>query len=285
MGEFGLHCECIPDPGQQKKDLLAILDAPQKMMGRACPRGVTPPRRINEPPPMPPEELAAALSAAGVSPAYCEKAPELQRLILEAAVAMKEGDAARALRQQQAAGELASALGVFDVAVLCRIALGSYLIAAGRRDEALLSLRDAAALAHKHGFALQKAQAHLGIGLLLCLAKRYVESAEAYEASARCAETAKVPVLAIEAWRMAGQVSLQAHDFDKASFAFREAVLVAEKSEVDTVKDSTAAESARKLAEIYDRLGMPDQARSLQAEAEAMERGEIGVSDPVLSEI
>jgi hypothetical protein len=73
-----------------------------------------------------------------------------------------------------------------------------------------------------------------------------------------------VPVLAIEAWRMAGQVSLQARDLEKAFPAFREAIRVAEGSEVDTVRDSTASESARKLAEICDRLHMSHQARSQQ---------------------
>jgi tetratricopeptide (TPR) repeat protein len=281
VGELGLRCECIPDPEQQKKDFAAMLASPPTMIGRAGPRGVTPPRRINDPPPMPPEERAAALRAAGVNPEYCEKAPELQRLILGAAVAMKNGDGADAVRQQEAAGDLALSLQVFDVAVLCRVALGSYLTALGRRDEALQVLNQAAALAREHGLALQEAQAHLGAGLLLSLAKRYLEAADEYAVCARCAEEAKVPVLAIESWRMSGQVSLQARDREKAALGFREAIRVAEASEVETVQDSTASESARKLAEIYDRLDMPDQAESLRAEAEAMERGEVGIKPTV----
>ena len=285
IGEFGLRCECIPDPDQQKKDFAAMLAGPPKMMGRAGPRGVTPPRRINEPPPMPPEERAAALRAAGVNPEYCEKAPELQRLILGAAMAMKNGEKAEAVRQQQAAGELALSLQLFDVTVLCRIALSSYLMALGRRDEAMLASRGAADLAREHDLPLQEAQAYLGIGLLLALAKRYEDSADAYSVCARCAEAAKVPVLAVEAWRMAGQVSLQAPNREKAYQSFREAIRVAEASEVEAVKDSTASEAARKLAEICDGLNMPEQAKSLRAEAEAMERGEIGIKDPVSAEI
>jgi tetratricopeptide (TPR) repeat protein len=285
LGDRGLRCQCIPDPDQQKKDFAAMLAAPPTMIGRAGPRGITPPRRINEPPPMPPEERAAALRAAGVNPEYCEKAPELQRLILGAAVAMKNGEHAEAVRQQQAAVDLAFALELFDVTVLCRVALSSYLTALGRRDEALRVLQSAAKLAREHGFALQEAQAHLGIGLLLALAKRYEDSADAYGVSARCAEAANVRVLAIEAWRMAGQVSLQAPNREKAWQSFCEAIRVAEASEVEAVKDSTASEAARKLAEICDQLGMPDQANSLRAEAEAMERGEIGINNPVVAEV
>jgi hypothetical protein len=102
---------------------------------------------------------------------------------------------------------------------------------------------------------------------------------------ARCAEAAKVPVLAIEAWRMAGQVSLQAPNREKAYRSFREAIRVAEVSEVEAVKDSTASEAARKLADICDHLDMPEQGNSLRAEAEAMDNGEIGIKSPILAEI
>lgn len=284
LGDRGLGCECIPDPDQQKKDFAALLAASPTMIGRAGPRDITPPRRINEPPPMPPEERAAALRAAGINPEYCEKAPQLQRLVLSAAVAMKNGEPEEAVRQQQAAGDLAFSLELFDVTVLCRVALSSYLMAFGRRDEALRVLRSAAGLAHEHRFALPEAQAHLGIGLLLALAERYEDSADAYSVCARCAEAAKVPVLPIEAWRMAGQVSLQAREQEKACQSFREAIRIAEASEVEAVKDSTASEAARKLADIYDQLNMPEQANSLRAEAEAMERGEVGLDNQVLVE-
>jgi tetratricopeptide (TPR) repeat protein len=285
FGDRGLRCQCIPDPEQQKKDFAAMIAAPPMMIGRAGPRGITPPRRIDEPPPMPREELAAALRSAGVNPEYCEKAPELQRLILGAAVAMKNGESAEAVSQQQAAGDLAFSLGLFDVTVLCRTALSSYLTAFGRREEALRVLQSAADLAKERGFALQESQAHLGIGLLLALAERYEDSADAYSVCARCAEAANVPVLAIEAWRMAGQVALQVPDRERACQSFREAIRVAEVSEVEAVKDSTASEVARKLAETYDYLDMPQQAESLRAEADAMERGEIGVKNQVPVEI
>lgn len=284
VGDRGLRCECIPDPGQQKKDFAAMTSAAPTMIGRAGPRGITPPRRVTDPPPMPPEERAAALRAAGVNPEYCDKAPELQRLILSAAVAMKNEERTEAVRQQQAACDLALSLELFDVAVVCRVALSSYLMASGFRDEALVTVKSAAELARERGLPLQEAQAYLGIGVLLALSTRYWESSEAYSTSARCAEAANVPMLAIEAWRMAGQVALQAPDREKACQSFREAIRVAKVSEPDTVKDSTACESARKLAEICDRLNMPEQAQSLRAEAEAMERGEIGVQDQALVE-
>jgi tetratricopeptide (TPR) repeat protein len=197
---------------------------------------------------------------------------------------MKNGEGREAVRQQREAADLALALEVFNVAVLCRIGLGMYLCAMSEHDEALGVLRGAAELANKHGFALQEAQAYLGMGVLLALAERYAESAHAYSVSARCAEAGKVPVLAIEAWRMAGQVAAQGGDDQVAYESFREAIRVAEGSDAASVKDSTAGEAARKLADLCDGLHMPEQARCLREQAEAMDTGEIGTGEPVLVE-
>lgn len=277
FGERAIRSECSADPYQQKKDFAALLTAAPTMIGRAGPRGVTPPRRVTDPPPMPAEERAAALRANGINPEYLERAPELQRLILGAAIAMKEGQSAEAVRQQQAAGELAFSLELYDVTVLCRVALSAYLMASGRSPEALSASKSAAELARGRGFLLQEAQARLSIGLLLALAEQYDQAADAYAESARCAEAAKTPALAIEAWRMAGQVSLQVPNREKACECFRAAIRVAVGTEVGAVQASTAPESARKLAAICDELGMRDQAESLRIEAEAMETGDVGI--------
>lgn len=279
LGPVGLRCECIPDPAQHKKDLDAMMAAPPTMIGRAGPRGVTPPKRVDDPLPMSPEEREAILRQAGLDPAYCEKAPDMQRLIFGAAMAMKDGKGSDALRMQREARDLAASLKLFEVAVLCQVALASYLSGLGRREEALAELHGAIELAQRHGLGLPEAQAHLAAALLLALGKRFPEAANEYAACARRSEEVKVPVLAIEAWRMAGQVNLQANVEAQAVSCFKEAIRVAEGSEVDTVKNSTASEVARKLANLYVRLDLPAQAESLFTQAEAMERGEVGIKN------
>jgi hypothetical protein len=280
FGELALRCECIPDPAQQKRDLDAMMSAPARMIGQAGPRGVIPPKRVDDPPPMPIEERDAMLRKAGIEPAYIEKAPDLQRLIFGAAIAMKDGKGADALRLQREARDLAISLRLHEVTVLCQVALGSYLSGLGQGDEALLELGSAIELAHRHGFGLLEAQAQLAVGLLLALAKRFPEAANQYAECARSSEAANIPVLAIEAWRMAGQVSLEGCDPRAVSF-FREAIRVASGSEVDTVKNSTASEVARNLAALYTRLRMPAQAASLLVQADAMEHGQVGIKPTI----
>lgn len=278
LGPAGVRCECIPDPGQQKRDLDALLAGPPTMIGRAGPRGVTPPKRIDDPPPMPREERDAVLREAGLDPAYCDKAPELQRRLFGAAIAMKDGKGEEAVRLQGEARDLAASLNLHHVTVLCQIALASYLSGLGRSQEALAELRRAAELAQQHQLGLPEAQAHLAMALLLALGKRFPEAAAAYVTCARRSEAAKVPVLAIEAWRMGGQIHLQTKEDEAAARCFQEAIRVAEGSEVDAVKNSTASEVARKLGELYRRLGVTAQADSLFELADAMERGEVGVA-------
>jgi hypothetical protein len=277
FGEFAIRCECIPDPEQQKKDFDALVSPGTAAFGRAGPRSVKPPRRVDDPPEIPREQRDELLRKEGVNPDYLDKAPELQRLILGAAIAMKDGKGAEAIRQQRDACDLAASLLLHDVAVLCRIALSSYLSGLGLLDEALDELRLAIKVARSHQLILPEAQAHLAAALTLALDKCFIDAADEYAESARCAENAKMPVLAIEAWRMAGQANLSADLEVEAADCFRHAIRVADHSEVATVQNSTASEVARKLAALYAKRGLPDQEQSLYEQADAMENGLVGV--------
>lgn len=277
MGRGAMGTDCVPDEAQEKRDMQAMLSAPPARIGRAAPRGVTPPRRVDEPPPIDPAVRDRIFAdKTGLSPEYLTRAPELQRCILGAAVAMKEGRGDDAIRLQTAARDIAGSLGLDDATVIAWVALASYLSGLGRRAQALAELDGAIALAAARGLGLQEAQARLGRGLLLALERRFPEAAREYAECARRAERADVPLLAIEGWRLAAQIGLQAGVEAPAIECLREAIRVAEGSPPDTVRISSAAEAARKLASLCAARGMPAQAESLHAQADAMDAGAIG---------
>lgn len=279
--ERALRCECVPDPVQHDKDLRALVNGPPASFGRAAPRGIEPPKRINEPPPLNPAVREQMLQQAGLSPEYLDKVPEMQRVLLGAALAMKDGKGADAIRMQREARALAASLGLVEVTIICQVSLASYLSGLDRRDLALAELHGAVKLAARYELGLQEAQARLALGLLLSLEQRLSEAAKEYAECAKRAEYAKVPLIAIEAWRLAAQIELQRKSKQQAISYFAEALRVAKDSERATVSLSSASEAARRLAELYRERGLSAQAESLYAQADAMERGEVGMREAV----
>ncbi|WP_437764914.1 hypothetical protein WMF27_32765 [Sorangium sp. So ce281] len=271
-----MRCECAPDPGQRDEDLRALVQAPNATFGRAAPRGVQPPRRVDEPPPLDPAVRERMLREAGLSPEYLEKAPDLQRLVLGAALAMKEGRGLDAVRMQREACDLAASLRLAEVTVLCQVSLASYLSALEQPNLAAKELRGAVDLAARHNLGLQEAQARLALALVLALQQRLPDAAREYAECARRADKANVPLLAIEAWRLAGQIALQMKTEQQAIACFSEAIRVAEGSEREVVKISSAPEAARRLAALCRERGLVAQAESLYTQADAMEQGEVG---------
>ncbi|TKC93340.1 hypothetical protein [Polyangium fumosum] len=272
-----LQCDCVPDPKQHDKDLRALVYAPNPSFAGAAPRGVNPPRRVDDPPPVDPAVVERTLKEAGLSSEYLAKAPDLQRLVLGAALAMKEGKGVDAIRMQREARDLAASLGLAEVTVICQVSLASYLSGLNQRDLALTELRSAIELATRHDLGLQEAQARLALALLLSLQQRLPEAAREYAACATRAEKANVPLIAIEAWRLAAQLALQVKAEPQAISCFSEAIRVAVGSEKEMVKVSSAPEAARRLAALCRERGLIAQAESLYTQADAMERAEVGV--------
>jgi tetratricopeptide (TPR) repeat protein len=269
-----IYCECVPDADRLAEDLAAMAKADPTNIGRAGPRGVVPPQRTDDPPPISAEDKVAAMAAAGVNAAYLQRAPELQQLLFGAAIAMQDGKGPEALRLQRGARDLAATLQLHDIAILCQVALSSYLSGLGDQKAALAELHAAITAAREHGLVQMQAQAHLAAGLLLAVAGRVTDAANQYVACARCAKTAGEPVLAIEALRMAGQVCLAARDTEQARTHFVAAIEMAQATDAQTVKGSTASEAARSLAKICADQGLAARADSLFAQADAMELGE-----------
>jgi tetratricopeptide (TPR) repeat protein len=265
----------VVDRQQQRRDLQAMLSPEAPRFGAAFPLGVKPPRRVDDPPPLPTAQRDAALRASGVDPAYLEHAPELRRAVLGAALAMSEGDGESALAQQRRACELCDRLGLVAVKVVTRITLASYLSGLGRRDEARHELHAAIAAARAQQAHRAEAQAHLALGLLHNLERASRPAIDAYTAAARASEAAAEPMLAIEAWRMAGQVAARARLVDEAESWFREALRVAGGADPQVVASTSAAEAARQLAELYAKNGQAAQAAAMHEQADALERGEV----------
>jgi tetratricopeptide (TPR) repeat protein len=111
---------------------------------------------------------------------------------------------------------------------------------------------------------------------VLAVDKRYAEAAREYADCAQRAESAGIALIAIEGWRLAGQLALSVGSEREAVSCFREAIRVAEGSEAKMVSLSSASDAARALAACCQAKGLLAQADSLYAQADAMERGEVG---------
>jgi tetratricopeptide (TPR) repeat protein len=262
------------DDAEQKRDLAAMLQpADPARFGTAFPVGVEPPRRIDAPPPLPPAQKEAALRAAGIDPAMLTAAPQIRASLLGAALAMKDGKPREAIGQQRAARDLCGAVGLVEMQVITRVGLASYLSGLDQRDEAKRELVEATKQARANGLLRAESQAHLALGLLHGLDRAYPAAIQSYVDAANTAEAGKEPTLAIESWRMAGQLSAQIGQDDVAADALRQALRVATGEPADVQKVSSASEAARQLAVLCERHGMAAQAASLYDQADAIEAG------------
>ena len=262
------------DDAQQRRDLAAMMQpADPAHFGTAFPVGVQPPRRVDDPPPLAKPERDAALRAAGIDPAMLEVAPQIRTKVLGAALAMKAGQGDAALVQQRDARDLCASVGLFELQVIMQVTLASYLSGLDQREAAKRELLDATALARAKGLLRVESQAHLALGLLHGLDRAYPTAIQSYVDAAKTAEAGEEPILAIESWRMAGQLAAQIGQDDAAVNALREALRVATGVPTAAQQSTSAPEAARQLAALCERHGMQAQAASLHAQADAMEAG------------
>ncbi len=273
--ERALVTDCLVDPAAQARDLAAMLggDQPDRF-GTAYPVGVEPPARIGAPPPLAPELRDQALREAGVNPALLEHGPTLRAKLLGAAVALEAGRGAEAIALQREACQLCAGLGMFELEVITRASLASYLSGLGDRGAAKQELHAAIAVAREQRLPRPESQAQLALGLLHNLDREHEAAAQAYYAAGEAAEAANEPLLAIESWRMFGQLAVDLRHDQAAVDAWNRALALAERAEPDLRKASSAAEVARALAVVYERHAMPAQAATMHAQADALERGE-----------
>ena len=273
---------CRVDDDAKASDLRAMLSASDaRQLGMAWPMGVIPPPRVGDPPSIPTAERDALLRAEGIEPALMDGAPQLRVEVLAAAVAMKDGHGAEAIARQSEACRLCATLGLRELEIICRTSLAAYLSGLGERARAKQVLSETVELARSHGLRRGENQALLALGLVHNLDREYPAAIAAYTEAARAAEAGDEPLLAIEAWRMSGQLAAQQGLDHAAVEAFGHAVRVGRATEVELVSNSSAPEAARQLASLYTRHGMHEHAASLHALADAMEATQPAVGEAV----
>lgn len=273
--KHSLTTVCRVDEAQQRRDLDAMLDCGDPTrFGLAGPVGVTPPRRVDDPPPLPKEQRDAALRARGIEPALIDRAPEIRVKVLQASIAMKEGRGVEAVERQREARDLSADIGTPELWIILQVTLASYLSGMGQRGIAKRELGLAIERSRAEELGRLEAQSLLALGMLHALDGETVEAVRAYTEAARVAERSGELVLAIESWRTAGQLAAGHRQDQAAANALQQALRLASGLPPADAKASSAPEAARQLAAIYDRRGMTAQAASLYVQADALERGE-----------
>jgi tetratricopeptide (TPR) repeat protein len=263
--------QCLLDPAQENRDLAALAAPPTSTASAGAGPAVSPPPRRRTPGPPDPE----ALRAAGISPGYVNGGgAELKRLVLGAALALREGQPFEAVARQAEAARLCETLEMPRERAINLMVLGGYVLAAGSPPQARESYARAAAVASEAGLPEHAAQAHLALGVLEALEQRPAEAAAHYGTAGRLAEEAAAPVLAIECWRMAGQLALDVGAEGKAVECWRRALSLAAPMPPRIARLTTAAATARALAAALRERGLTRQADSLEVQGRALAPGE-----------
>lgn len=281
MGARAMSVECLVDESQQQNDLAAggaaaVSDPPVALpieagwrSPGAMPDVVPPPRRDLVG--LPKDE---ELRAAGLSPKFVKGGGDvLKKLILGAALAMRQKRYPDAVSLQSRAAALCAEMEMPREQILNVTILGGYLLAAAQRPHAREAYTKARDLAVAHKFDDLIAQTDLALGMLDAVDRRPAEAAGHYAAAGQHAEKADIGPLAIECWRMAGQLALEARSETGAVDCWKRALSLAEPLEPDLAKLTSAAEVARALASVCRRRGLSAQADSLEQKSVELEAG------------
>lgn len=270
------------DEAQQQRDLAALAGPPLTASSQpplpppwgpwasrgAMPRVPPPPRSDDGVPPSDEQ-----LRANGLSPAYVKGGgQELQRIMLQGALALRQGRLGDAIELQAHTAALCGRLELPREQVIHLLVLGGYQLAAAQPAPARESYRAATELAVRSELPLQAAQAELGLGMLDALEQR-PEALQHYAAAAQLSERAQLTPLAIECWRMAGQFASEHRAHDRAIECWRRGwELVGTLDEV-VVRGTSAATLARLLAQQLIARGQGREAHELQRRAFVIEHG------------
>lgn len=260
---------------EMKERLAALERAPagatgHQLVGAASSPAAPPPRRGR--PVLSAEERSALAAEANVSPVLLDPdaMKRLRLLVLSAASAMAEGNPLEALRLQRQARDFCATEGLVREAVVNELVLGGYVVQAGSPERAIEVFASARGRADEAGLVDASVQAQMAIGACLLVRKRVEEAAAAYGEAGQIG-AASAPILAIEAYRLCGQLLLSLGRADQAATAFRRGVAVAQKGADAAMGPSTAGTAARQLAALCREHGLVLQAESLEAQALALE--------------
>lgn len=283
LGPAAMRSECVRDDGAFAQDLSALmtsvdpeLPGPAKA-GAAWPRGVLPPPRKGDVTPTEDQqaEVDIELAAAGVSPALAGgQGQRMQQYMLAAAIHMKQGNGDLAIQYQREACRIADEAHAARELVLQWMVLAGYELALGRENEAYQEYAAAAERAEHEELNLERAQAGLALALIDSRARRHAEAAAQYANAADFALRASATGLAIEGWRLAGHMAAEANLEERAAECWQRAIALAEESDPEVAKGSSAPTAARQLAARLRARGLGPQADALEHQANRLEQGE-----------
>lgn len=289
LGERALSCVCRIDEAAGKDDLAAAGAATAATLPSltlpaiaaaaatrgwrapgAAPDVLAPPRTEAERVPPSEEELRAE----GLSEALVQGGGEaLKKLILGAALAMREGRTIEAIDLQSRAAALCGEMKMPREQIINLQVLGGYFIAAGARDRARDTYTNAGTIARAHHLPESESHVELALGMLDAVDRRGPQAATHYAAAARLAESAQAIPLAMECWRMAGQLSLESGLETSAVECWKRAIALAGDMEPELAKLTSAAETARALASLCRKRGLVAQASALERQSVELEQG------------
>jgi hypothetical protein len=232
-----------------------------------------PPKRYNAQTTTP-EQIEKLAAEAGVPPAVLQVEPmqKLRGMITGAARAMRKGDVFEAISKQREARAFCRTIGWRKGAVMMALLLGGYALQADAPKTASAIFMEARAEATDEGMAEQAAQAQMALAAGLLLERKEDEAARAFAEAGRLAESLGSSVMAIEGYRMCGQLCMARGDDKHAAQAFVRALECAGEAKPEEKALSSAPEAARALATICRSHELVPQADALEAQALAMEQ-------------
>jgi len=297
LGEAVMSTECIVDASysrqEQNEALAGVADAPEGVSpeasaGFAAPKDVVAPPCFGKPArdvPLSPEASEFLTNNLGPAAALLgEGGARLRRRVAGAALAMQESRFDDALKLQSEAVKQCADAGLVQHAYILEFTLATYLFHAGDKKQSRATFESVASRAEAAGLTDVAIQALLGLGAALAIGKDFKESMRRYTHAASLAEKLQSPVLAIEAYRTAGQIALREHAEKAAVMAWTRALAIAKASPPQDVAHSSAATVARALAKVMQSNGSLAAANSLLAQADEYEAAAFPETDKAVEE-
>ncbi|WP_342381548.1 hypothetical protein NVS55_18150 [Myxococcus stipitatus] len=281
LAQEALRVDARPDEGQLREDMATMLAgmaaAPAgvtgaQVVGAAGPRGVSPPAKKTQAR-LSGEQRESLARELKMAPALFDPSFQqaLRLKVFAAAHAMREGKSTEAIKGQREARDLCLDAGLNREAVILELVLGGYVLQAKQAPLALEVFCDARKRAEAHELAELAVQAQLSAASTLLMLQRFESAALAYAEAGKLGLVASQPLLAIEGYRMCGQVLARAGNVAEATAAWRKALEVTRSATADERTASSAPEVARQLAALCRKHGLKAQAESLEAQAVALE--------------
>lgn len=291
----GAHCEALAreladraervefsaDERAVQQDMAELIEAMStapvgttgaRLTGAAGPSAAPPPRP-RSPRPLSAQQREVLAQQVGVAPALLDPGFQqtLRLKVLSAAQALREGRASQAVEEQRQARDLCREASLVREAVVMDLVLGGYVLQTMQPEQALQIFHEACQRAESNQLYELAVQARLAKASTLLVLGHQEEAALVYCEAGQLAARLTSPVLAIEGYRMCGQLWAAAGKLPEATTAWRRALELASKASPEEQRASSAPEAARQLAALCRHHGLQLQAEALEAQAASLE--------------